>query len=335
MESIFSQTHQDWELIVCDSYSDDGTWEYLQQFKHDPRVHLFQVPKEGLYAGWNECLKRATGEYIYFATADDTMLPNCLSTFIKSFDLVQDVEIVLTEVLRIDANGNLIDYERPQIWKFLNPQHPLQAERLSGHTFFILLCGFASGFGSITGLMLRRSLFEKTGPFPTDLWFLGDCEWALKAVLHSDVLVLPMKLATWRSHDHQASSSWNLRAACLFLRSLERVLETELMLLPTHWKVVSNWRVRLLEARTIEAELATKLTVRNILSYPSLLLNWIIEATKHAPLMLFRRICCGFRLTERQNSFALLITQNLLRDFDENWPHQRTFIQMASIDPAE
>jgi len=40
MESILTQTRTDWELIVCDSYSDDGTWEYLQQFKDDSRVRL-------------------------------------------------------------------------------------------------------------------------------------------------------------------------------------------------------------------------------------------------------------------------------------------------------
>ncbi len=33
MESILAQTLTDWELIVCDSYSNDGTWEYFQQFK--------------------------------------------------------------------------------------------------------------------------------------------------------------------------------------------------------------------------------------------------------------------------------------------------------------
>jgi len=40
MDSVFEQTCSNWELIVYDSYSDDGTWEYLQQFKDDSRVRL-------------------------------------------------------------------------------------------------------------------------------------------------------------------------------------------------------------------------------------------------------------------------------------------------------
>ena len=54
IDSILEQTLTGWELIVCDSFSNDGTWEYLQQYNGDPRFRLYQVPREGLYAGWNE-----------------------------------------------------------------------------------------------------------------------------------------------------------------------------------------------------------------------------------------------------------------------------------------
>jgi glycosyltransferase involved in cell wall biosynthesis len=86
MASILSQTLTDWELIVCDSFSDDGTWEYLQQFKDDPRVRLYQVSKEGLYAGWNECLRRCRGEYVYMATADDTCEASLLEKMVGALE---------------------------------------------------------------------------------------------------------------------------------------------------------------------------------------------------------------------------------------------------------
>ena len=86
MDSILAQTLTDWELIVCDSVSDDGTWEYMQRFRDDPRVRLFQIPREGLYAGWNECLRRATGQYIYVATADDTCQPELLETMVGALE---------------------------------------------------------------------------------------------------------------------------------------------------------------------------------------------------------------------------------------------------------
>lgn len=86
MESIVGQRLMDWELIVCDSYSDDGSWEFLEKFRDDPRVRLHQVPREGPYAGWNECLRRATGEYVYIATADDTCDPTLLERMIEAME---------------------------------------------------------------------------------------------------------------------------------------------------------------------------------------------------------------------------------------------------------
>ena len=43
MRSILEQSYGDWELIVCDSYSDDGAWELLQEFKHER--HSFRFGK--------------------------------------------------------------------------------------------------------------------------------------------------------------------------------------------------------------------------------------------------------------------------------------------------
>ena len=82
LETILCQTVEDWELIVCDSYSDDGTWEALREFAGDERISLHQVPRQGLYAGWNECLTRARGEYVYIAPVDDTCAPDFLEKMV-------------------------------------------------------------------------------------------------------------------------------------------------------------------------------------------------------------------------------------------------------------
>lgn len=324
MDSIVGQTLADWELVVCDSHSEDGTWEYLRQFEDDPRVHLHAVPKEGLYAGWNECLRRATGEYIYIATADDTMETDCLERLCDALENQPDLDIVLSEARRIDEQGRALGARRPDVWKLLDPA-PGRIERVPGTSFFLLLCGLASGFGSITGLMVRRRLFEKTGLFPADQWFLGDCEWALRAVLHSDVLVLPDVLATWRSHGDQASSAWNLKAARIFLRTLERVLESEGDRMPARWRAVPRWRDRLLRARRVEAEMATKLVVSNLRDHWHRFPGWIADAARIAPAMLLKRLAGGFMLRDEHRADAVAETRRLLADFGEGWPAERRY----------
>ena len=63
MATILNQTCSDWELIIADSYSDDGSWEYLNRFPvRDSRITACQIPR-GLYQSWNFCLGNARGKY--------------------------------------------------------------------------------------------------------------------------------------------------------------------------------------------------------------------------------------------------------------------------------
>src|SRR5688572_20016405 len=83
IETIVGQTYPDWELIVSDNYSDDGAWEFFEALaSKDPRVDAAQAPRQGLYANWNRCIERARGEFVYIATSDDTMAPDCLEKMV-------------------------------------------------------------------------------------------------------------------------------------------------------------------------------------------------------------------------------------------------------------
>lgn len=89
VETIMSQTCEDWELIVSDNFSDDGSWELLQEYAKDPRVVLFQSPRTGMYGNWNNCLRRARGKYVYIATADDTMSPGLIAEMVGALENVE------------------------------------------------------------------------------------------------------------------------------------------------------------------------------------------------------------------------------------------------------
>src|SRR5437762_12103821 len=71
-ETVFNQTFQDWELIVCDSYSDDGSWEYIRELAaREPGMRISQTPRSGVYAAFNDCIQLAQGEHVDIATLDD------------------------------------------------------------------------------------------------------------------------------------------------------------------------------------------------------------------------------------------------------------------------
>src|SRR3982074_513719 len=66
IDSILRQTFSDWEAIVLDSHSTDGSWEFFQSIANtDPRFRLYQIPREGLYAALNRGLDLAQGEFLH------------------------------------------------------------------------------------------------------------------------------------------------------------------------------------------------------------------------------------------------------------------------------
>ena len=87
-DSVFSQTINDWELIIIDDCSTDGSFEYIKELtKDDSRIKVFQTSKNsGSAAARNIGLKHATGRYITFLDSDDLLDPNyleCQLEFIK------------------------------------------------------------------------------------------------------------------------------------------------------------------------------------------------------------------------------------------------------------
>jgi glycosyltransferase involved in cell wall biosynthesis len=209
MDSILNQTYENWELIIADSYSDDGSWEYLKTFvEKDKRITAYQIPK-GLYQAWNFCVEKAKGEYIYIATSDDTMTYDCIKKMVETLEKHPECDICDSKVKVIDEKGIEICENDPEypikrefFKRFGNTPCVRHApydflEQMNGETIYI----------SITEIMIRKRLFDKTGLFPTEFGHIGDFPWGVMAGLYADVVYLPEKLGTWRVHKGQVSKN--------------------------------------------------------------------------------------------------------------------------------
>lgn len=77
INSVISQKFPDWEMLIVDNGSTDGSWEKAQEVQ-DTRINLLQSPKQGPGAARNYGLDRAKGEWIQFLDADDLLESNHL-----------------------------------------------------------------------------------------------------------------------------------------------------------------------------------------------------------------------------------------------------------------
>jgi glycosyltransferase involved in cell wall biosynthesis len=108
--SILAQTFSDFELIIIDDGSTDGTADLLKEFTiKDTRVRIITNETNiGLTRSLNLALKQARGEYIARMDADDIALPNRLERQIAFLKSHPDISIVGTAYEWIDKDGNVI-----------------------------------------------------------------------------------------------------------------------------------------------------------------------------------------------------------------------------------
>lgn len=204
--SILAQTLTDWELIVVDGYSDDGAWELIQEFaRNDARIQASQAPREGIYAALNRGIQAAQGAYVYIATSDDTMSPDCLEKMVTALDAHPECEMCHCCLTVIDEQGrDLHLWDQYIIVQFYQELMDIPHIRIAPYDG-MLYCSLLSVYKSLTQLVLRRSIFKKVGMFRNDWGAMGDFEWGMRAALVCNTFHLPEALATWRQHDRQAT----------------------------------------------------------------------------------------------------------------------------------
>ncbi|WP_236971397.1 glycosyltransferase family 2 protein [Mycobacterium haemophilum] len=106
MRSILAQTYSDFELVVSDHSSTDGTWEALQPFTADPRVRLSRLASGGgAPANWNTVTDFASGEFIKLVCGDDVLYPECLAVQVAALTAHPSAVLAASTRDVVDAAG--------------------------------------------------------------------------------------------------------------------------------------------------------------------------------------------------------------------------------------
>jgi glycosyltransferase involved in cell wall biosynthesis len=159
LEALAKQNYADFEVIVSDAQSKDGTAQVVESFKGKLDIELVESPPKGPAAGRNEGAKLARGEWLLFLDADDDIDdPSFITTLIneaKTHDWKSASSIMKVRGASISEKfGTWANYKYTKM--LARTKHPV-----------------AAGWCILT----RRDVFEKHGGFNEKIQFGEDYDY--------------------------------------------------------------------------------------------------------------------------------------------------------------
>jgi glycosyltransferase involved in cell wall biosynthesis len=204
LDSVFAQTYKDYEVVVVDDGSTDGTEKMIKSGNYKNLRYYWQI-NAGDAAAKNRLTELAQGKYITFIDSDDLLMPDAVERMIKAMDenAGEDV-VVYGPYFRIDQDGN---------------EHGKCKRKLySGNVTRYL---FQNIFVHNCGSMCSKKVFRENGGLDESLKACYDYDFWLQLSLKYRFIALPEPTFKRRRHssNQSAVSSKNLMTE---LKVLER-----------------------------------------------------------------------------------------------------------------
>lgn len=161
LESITSQTSDDYRQIIIDGASTDKSIEILQKFSHY-NISLISEPDSGIYEAMNKGILKATGDYLLFLNSGDTFFSNDI---VARFIAGNHQEEIVSGDIVIKKNNNSEDFHIKASPVVISPEF-LFNEYLPH-----------------SGTFIKRTLFDRAGLYNENNKIVSDWEFFLKALL--------------------------------------------------------------------------------------------------------------------------------------------------------
>jgi glycosyltransferase involved in cell wall biosynthesis len=158
IRSVLAQTRSDFELIVVDDGSTDGTADTASNLP-DERVVYVRQQNLGPAAARNAGIEKATGTLVSFLDSDDLWLPNYLETVSAAFDADPGADLAFTDAWRLDDTTRRVHRRT-----IMSQQHPPARPPAEPEE---LLAALLERNFVYTSATVRRSALTASGGFKT------------------------------------------------------------------------------------------------------------------------------------------------------------------------
>ena len=195
IESVLNQEYNNFELLIVDDCSDDGSREYLDEMLDSRIVYYKNNSNKGLFYNLNFLIEKSTTNLIKLWAQDDIMYPDCLSTIISFHSSNPDISFSYSGRTIIDENGTVIpNYEIDKTPEIIN--FDLHA-RIAFYTGSIA--------GNIANVCINRYKLEMVGGFDERMKISGDFDMWVRLSKVGNIGRIKKDIIYLRDHKKQLS----------------------------------------------------------------------------------------------------------------------------------
>ena len=193
LDSLNSQTYNNWELIFFDNRSTDKSKVIVKRNKNKKIRYFFSKKKLKLYDARNSAIMKARGQYITFLDTDDVWHKEKLKNQIKFLRINKNIKFLYSNFYIINNNkkNNKIGYKKN-----------LPSGNISQH----LLNEYVIG---ILTVMMERKFFKKV-KFNSRYDIIGDFDLFFKLSIENEIGIIQKPLAYYRIHENNYSKKFDV-----------------------------------------------------------------------------------------------------------------------------
>ena len=184
IESALAQTYQDFEIVITDDASTDGSVDILSSYaRQDPRIKLFLNRFNYETHAVNHCIQHSSGDYIAILSSDDEFFPAKLERQVDFLDRRPDVAAVFTQARIVDEqNQDLPESSHLYCTIF---QQPNRSRHEWLRRFY-----FEGNCLCHPSVLIRRSVYDTLGVYNPLMGALDDLDMWVRICLHHEIHVL-------------------------------------------------------------------------------------------------------------------------------------------------
>lgn len=192
LDSVLAQTFGDFEVVVSDNCSTDGTLALLDRYD-DSRLRVMRnATNLGVIANWNQVRAEARGAYVKLLPADDVLAADCLARQVAVLEDPAHAEVVMVAAKRdiVDEDDRVLLRDRG----LAGLRGLVRGRDAIRHT----VRAGTNIFGEPAAVLVRNEALARCRPFAATRPYMVDVELWCEVLAHGDLYALPETVATFR-----------------------------------------------------------------------------------------------------------------------------------------